>query len=247
MNGNRIVWLNPNDPADAFPDIRYALREPDGLLAAGGDLGLQRLLTAYARGIFPWYDEGQPILWWSPDPRCVMRPSRFHVSRRLARDVRRSRAEIVTNRAFGDVIRACSEPRRGQRGTWITAEMIDAFEQLHDEGWAHSIEVRTTTGLVGGVYGIAIGRVFFGESMFSRIDNASKFALLALSRWIGAAGFELIDCQVASPHLMTLGAELMPRREFRVVLDNGCADPTRFGGWPEGPVAVSDLSFTALQ
>ena len=238
MSGNRVVWLSPTDPPEAFPDVRLALREPDGLLAAGGDLGSERLLAAYVRGIFPWFDENQPILWWSPDPRCVLEPQAFHVSRRLKRSIRRTKAEISINRSFPEVIRACSAPRRSQPGTWITPEIIKAFERLHHEGWAHSVEVRTGDALVGGIYGLGIGRVFFGESMFSRIDNASKFALMALSQWLAARDFVLIDCQVASPHLFTLGAKLMPREQFRRILDQACRPATRLSDWPRTPLPV---------
>ncbi len=241
MSGNRVVWLSPNDPPDAFPDIRLALREPDGLLAAGGDLGSERLLAAYVRGIFPWFDENQPILWWSPDPRCIIEPRKFHVSRRLKRSIRRTDAEISVNRAFSDVILACSAPRRSQAGTWITPEIVTAYERLHAEGWAHSIEVRMAGALVGGIYGLSIGRVFFGESMFSRADNASKFALLALSQWLSARNFALIDCQVASPHLFTLGAELMSRERFRGVLERACRPATKLSDWPRTPLPVSAL------
>ena len=241
MSGNRVVWLSPTDPPDAFPDIRLALREPDGLLAAGGDLDSDRLLAAYVRGIFPWFDEHQPILWWSPDPRCILEPRAFHVSRRLKRSMRQTDAEISVNRAFSEVIRACSAPRHAQAGTWITPDIIEAYERLHGEGWAHSIEVRTDGTLVGGIYGLCIGRVFFGESMFSRVDNASKFALLALSRWLAARDFVCIDCQVASPHLFTLGAEVISREEFRRVLDRACRPATRLSDWPRAALPVSAL------
>lgn len=241
MAANRIAWLSPTDPPSAFPHIDSALREPEGLLAAGGDLSASRLLHAYRNGIFPWYEEGQPLLWWSPDPRCVLFPDEFHVSRRLRRDVAASSAIVTFNRCFGDVIRGCAEPRPAQLGTWITAEMIDAYVELHELGWAHSIEILQDDTLVGGMYGLVIGRIFFGESMFSRTPNSSKFALLALVRNATRVGFPLIDCQVVSPHLRTLGARTIPRPEFATILDEACEPPSKFENWPENPVPVSEL------
>ena len=241
LRPNRIAWLTPDDPPSAFPDVSSAMREPDGLLAAGGDLSKSRLLYAYSRGIFPWYDSGQPILWWSPDPRCVLRPERYHVSRRLARTLRRSDAELTVNRSFRAVILACAGPRRQQQGTWITTEMIDAYEALHADGWAHSLEVRLGDRLIGGIYGVAIGKVFFGESMFSHESNASKLAMLGLCQTLADEGVELIDCQVASAHLMTLGAETITRDEFSAILRAACAGGERFDRWPEQTIRVRDL------
>ena len=238
---NRVAWISSSDPPDAFPDIENAMREPDGLLAAGGDLSSPRLLAAYGRGIFPWFDDGQPILWWSPDPRCVMIPGDFYVSRRLKRDLRQSAALIRFNYRFDEVIRSCAEPRMTQQGTWITAEMISSYCQLHQEGWAHSIEIWQDDALVGGLYGLAIGSVFFGESMFSRQDNASKYALLALSSHLHDRSFELIDCQVASQHLLTLGATMMPRQKFSRILQSGCEPPSRFTDWPDSPLPVAKI------
>lgn len=239
---NRVVWISASDPPDTFPGIETALREPDGLLAAGGDLSSQRLLAAYRQGIFPWFDAGQPILWWSPDPRCVLMPGDFYVSRRLGRDLRQARAEVRFNCDFDEVIRKCAEPRISQQGTWITADMISAYNQLYEEGWAHSIETWQDGALIGGLYGLAIGNVFFGESMFSREDNASKYALCALSSHLHDRGFQLIDCQVASQHLLTLGATMMPRQEFSRILQSGCEPPTRFTGWPESPLPVTEIA-----
>ena len=252
MTGNnRIVWISTNDPPDAFPNIEMAMQEPDGLLAAGGDLSTSRLLAAYRLGIFPWFDDGQPILWWSPNPRCVLVPGEFHASRRLRRELRSSAAEIRFNTGFADVIRRCAEPRIAQQGTWITPEMIAAYERLHQEGWAHSIEVWQEQDLIGGLYGLAIGRVFFGESMFSRRSNASKYALFALSRCLQADGFELIDCQVLSQHLTTLGATLIPRSAFASQLRAACDPPQPYSSWPQRPLAAADIDaftgFTALQ
>lgn len=241
MSSNRIQWLNAGDPPQAFPSIHAAMTEPDGLLAAGGDLSEERLLFAYCHGIFPWYDDGQPILWWSPDPRCVLRPSSLHVSRRLRRTMSKSTAEIVFNADFSAVIRACAEPRRSGQGTWITDDMLAAFEALQRSGWAHSIEVRDGGRLIGGVYGLAIGRMFFGESMFSRVENASKYALVALCRVLEHHDFELLDCQVLSGHLLSLGAVAMPRRDFSGLLEQACDPGTPFAKWPVGPISVSGL------
>jgi leucyl/phenylalanyl-tRNA--protein transferase len=240
-SGNRIVWISPQDPPDAFPDIESALGEPDGLLAAGGDLSQARLLEAYRRGIFPWFDDGQPILWWSPDPRCVMFPDEFHVSRRLAREMRGTAAEVRFNTVFPDVVAGCAAPRRSQPGTWITADMQAAYVELHRAGWAHSIEIWEDGALAGGLYGVAIGRLFFGESMFSRRSNASKYALFVLSKVLSNQGFELIDCQVASGHLLTLGAALLPRHEFATILDSACDPATTSLVWPDSPLSIADL------
>jgi len=241
MSNNPITWLSPSDPPGAFPDVEQALKEPNGLLAAGGDLSSEQLLAAYRRGIFPWYDEGQPILWWSPNPRCVMRPEDFHVATRLKRKIRASSLSLSFNRAFGEVIRACAGKRDSQQGTWITPQMLAAYERLHDEGWAHSIEVFDRNQLVGGVYGLCIGRIFFGESMFSAQANASKIALLGLTRHMLAHKMPLIDCQVVSPHLLTLGARMMPRSEFIDTLNEACHPAKAHQNWPSGPIEVVKL------
>lgn len=241
MTGNRIAWLKPEDPPDSFPSIHAAMTEPEGLLAAGGDLSEARLLFAYRHGIFPWYDAGQPILWWSPDPRCVLRPAGFHVARRLQRTMARSPAAVVFNRDFRAVVRACAGPRRSEQGTWITDEMTVAYEALHDSGWAHSIEVRHDGRLIGGMYGLAIGRIFFGESMFSNEKNASKYALLALCSVLAEHDFELIDCQVVSEHLRSLGAVAMPREDFSAVLGAACDPAVPFAKWPTDPISVPGL------
>jgi leucyl/phenylalanyl-tRNA--protein transferase len=241
MSNNRIIWLGPDDPYDAFPPIEAALAEPSGLLAAGGDLSTDRLLYAYRHGIFPWYEDGQPLLWWSPDPRCVLEQSGYHLSRRLRRYLRQSSAEVRFNTSFSDVIRACAAPRRSGQGTWITPDMITAYERLHSEGWAHSVEIWQDESLVGGLYGLAIGRVFFGESMFSDDANASKIALLALSRMMDLNEFGIIDCQVDSSHLLGLGATLIPRHEFVGVLKSLCQPATQFENWPSAPILVTEL------
>jgi len=199
-----------------FPPVEHALTEPNGLLAMGGDLSPQRLLAAYRRGIFPWFSEGDPILWWSPDPRMVLVPDEFHVSHSLRKKLRRPIYTVRADTAFEQVMRACAAPRRGE-GSWITEEMVVAYCTLHRMGYAHSVEVWRAEVLVGGLYGVALGAVFFGESMFSREPDTSKIALAHLVRhWqqhgYGAQG--LIDCQMYTPHLASLGARAMPRKEF---------------------------------
>jgi len=236
-----ITWISSDDPPDAFPEIESAFDVPDGLLAAGGDLSPDRLLYAYQHGIFPWYDDGQPILWWSPDPRCVLRPHEFHVSRRLRRALSHSRLEVSFNHAFRNVIGACAEDRIGHQGTWITGEMADAYTCLHQQGWAHSIEIWDGNSLVGGLYGLAIGRAFFGESMFSRQTNASKAAMLALCRQLVSNDFEILDCQVESPHLISLGASLMPRMKFAAVMRHTCKPASQFRKWPPERRQVLDF------
>ena len=239
MTAKTICWLDADAGMDTFPDIADALQEPDGLLAAGGDLSPERLLAAYRAGIFPWYDEGQPILWWSPDPRCVFFPREFHVSRSLRKALRRSSAKLRFNTAFADVVAACAEPRPQQHGTWITDEMTDAYVRLHELGWAHSAEAWEGDTLIGGVYGLAIGKAFFGESMFSRGSNASKFALLGLCRVLSDNDFEILDCQVESQHLTSLGARLIPRPQFAAILEQACNPPQVFENWPSGPISVA--------
>ncbi len=245
--------LAPNDPTGAFPDVSDALRSPDGLLAIGGDLGVRRLISAYRRGIFPWYSEGDPILWWSPDPRTVLFPGRLRISRSLAKVLRRRRLSVSMDRDFQAVINACAEPRREPDGTlggtWLMPEMIAAYRALHDLGVAHSVEVWQEGRLVGGLYGVAIGRAFFGESMFTRVDNASKVALVHLCQRLAAWGFGLIDCQVLTGHLIRMGAEPLPRPRFVALLeqlrDSGM--PPRHwddGGlcFPQPPATGADAS-----
>ncbi len=209
---NAPYWLRKSD--SEFPPVDLALREPDGLLAVGGDLSIPRLLNAYAHGIFPWYSEGQPILWWSPDPRLVLYPANVTIHRSLAKTLRRNIFNIRFDTAFTKVIEACAAPRRDADGTWISTEIQQAYRRLHDAGYAHSIECWQDDELVGGLYGIALGRVFFGESMFSLTANASKVALVYLCAHLAAWGFTIIDCQVATPHLRSLGAVTIPRQEF---------------------------------
>ncbi len=211
----QLVWLDPNDPHADFPPVETALRDPDGLLAAGGDLSPARLLRAYRRGIFPWYEEGQPILWWSPDPRAVIFPECLRISRSLRKTLRNKPYRVTFDTAFDAVVAACAEPRRGATGTWITQEMRAAYGALHAQGHAHSVEVWDAEGrLVGGLYGILLPRVFSGESMFSRRSDMSKVALVYLAQWLIERDVPLIDCQLPNPHLMRLGAETMPRARF---------------------------------
>ena len=198
-----------------FPDPRLAETEPDGLLAIGGDLSVKRLLRAYRSGIFPWFSAGEPILWWSPDPRLLLFPEKIHVSRSLRKRLRRGDYRITFDEAFSDVIAHCAaSPRHGQHGTWIIDEMIDAYTELHHHGYAHSVEVWHKKKLLGGLYGVAIGSAFYGESMFSLVSNASKIALVALARKLQHDNFHFIDCQMETPHLLTLGAETVPRDAF---------------------------------
>lgn len=241
MSNSRVEWLSPQDPPDYFPNVESALREPDGLLAAGGDLTVERLLSAYASGIFPWYEHGQPILWWSPDPRCVLPPTEFRLGRRFRRYLRRSTFTLTCNKAFAGVIRACAEDRPSQQGTWITTDMIFAFETLHASGWAHSVEIWDESELVGGIYGLSIGRVFFGESMFSRRDNASKFAMYALCQILAESDFAILDCQMLSQHLTTLGARSISRPEFSKILHAFCDSRAQFSAWPSKVLQIADL------
>ncbi|HEY9183059.1 MAG TPA: leucyl/phenylalanyl-tRNA--protein transferase [Gammaproteobacteria bacterium] len=220
-----LHWLSRTHRAEQFPPPSEALTEPNGLLAAGGDLTPERLLAAYTQGIFPWYQEGQPILWWSPDPRAVLTPSELKISRSLRRSVAKRGFEFRVDTAFERVIAACAEPRHYGGGTWITDEMAAAYTNMHRLGWAHSFETWHAGALVGGLYGIAIGRVFFGESMFTRVTDASKVALVHTVDLLRERGFELIDCQVASAHTTSLGATEIPRAEFLRRLDRLCDPP----------------------
>lgn len=222
-----LEWLG-DDPESPFPDTRNALEYPNGLLAGGGDLSSTRLLNAYRRGIFPWYSEGGPILWWSPAPRCIIFPDKVHLSRRTRRRYNSGDYELTLNQAFPTVIRACAEPRESEDGTWITAEMEQAYTGLHRTGHAHSLEVWLEGELAGGIYGIAIGSVFFGESMFSHRTDGSKIALVALCKLMAESGMELLDCQVGNPHLYSLGAEEISRNEFENLLARLVDSPERF-------------------
>jgi leucyl/phenylalanyl-tRNA--protein transferase len=214
--GRSLVWIEPGQP---LPDPNDALTEPNGLLAAGRDLSARRLLEAYRRGVFPWFSEGQPVLWWTPDPRMVLELDRFKASRSLLQTVRRVARSgawrLSMNTAFEVVMRQCAAPRHRQDGTWIVDEIVRAYCALHRQGFAHSVEVWNGSGeLVGGLYGVSIGRMFFGESMFTREPDASKYALFALVRRLRTLGFHMIDCQQATPHLASLGAHQISRASF---------------------------------
>lgn len=219
-----LTWLKRDTLT--FPPLTKAMREPNGLLAAGGDLSADRLVQAYRHGCFPWFSEGQPILWWSPDPRTVLFPEELHVSRSLAKLMRQQRYQVSFDRDFEAVIQACAAPRRAADGTWITDDMQIAYTELHARGHAHSVEVWDNGELVGGLYGLAMGQLFFGESMFSRADNASKFGFATLVKHLQAWGFVLIDCQMATRHLESLGARSIPRQQFADYLRDHLDQPT---------------------
>jgi len=230
-----IPWLEVDDP---FPPLSWALTNPNGLLCAGGDLSPSRLLAAYRRGIFPWYCAGEPILWWSPDPRMVLLPKEIRISRSLARTLRGAPYEIRLDTAFEQVIAACAAtPRPGQDGTWISQDMQLAYLRLHTLGYAHSVETWREGQLIGGLYGIAIGRVFFGESMFAHATDASKIALAHLCAYLSAHGFGIIDCQMETAHLASLGARPIPRDVFSSCLSllvGGSDHPPH--RWPAGAI-----------
>ena len=217
-----------------FPPPEHA--EDSGLLAVGGDLRPERLLRAYAEGIFPWYSEGLPILWHSPDPRMVLRPDELHVPRSLKKTLRKRPFELTFDRAFREVIEACAEtPRPDQDGTWITDDMLEAYVELFERGYAHSVEAWRDGELVGGLYGVSLGAAFFGESMFARKSDASKVAFVDLVRHLSSWDFELIDCQVHTEHLESFGASLWPRDEFLAALEWALRRPTRIGPWSRAP------------
>ena len=225
-----IPFLEPDEP---FPPVECALRDPNGLLAAGADLSPERLLDAYARGIFPWFGDDDPLLWWSPDPRMVLAVSDIRVSRSLRRVLRSGRFDVTMDTAFAEVMAGCAEPRAEQDGTWITPEMTRAYGRLAALGFAHSVEVWSDGRLAGGLYGVAIGRMFFGESMFSRVSDASKVALIHLVRQLERWGLPIIDCQMSTPHLASLGARDVARADFlrdvaRLVRQPAVPAPWRF-------------------
>ncbi len=213
-----------------FPPVE--LSEKNGLLALGGDLSPERLILAYSQGIFPWFSEDEPILWWSPDPRLVIFPPKVHVSRSMRRVLRREFFQVTYDRSFREVITACREMRH-REGTWITGEMIEAYCRLHESGLAHSVEVWRAGELAGGLYGVSLGACFFGESMFARVNDASKVALITLARALQARDFQLLDCQVDSSHLQSLGAELVPRELFLKTVAAALQQTTRQGSWAD--------------
>jgi leucyl/phenylalanyl-tRNA---protein transferase len=232
-----IPWLESDTP---FPPVRSALLHPNGLLAAGGDLSPERLLEGYRRGIFPWFSQGDPILWWSPDPRMVLFPDELKISRSFGKTLRNRRYETRFDSAFEEVIGSCAAPRKGAPGTWISEAMIDAYLDLHRLGYAHSVETWIDGDLVGGLYGVAVGRVFFGESMFARVRDASKIALAALVAHLKSEGFGLIDCQMHTRHLESLGAREIPRARFSRLLEELIHYPRSPGTW-------SGASFAQVQ
>lgn len=230
-----IPWLTQRG---SFPPIEVALREPNGLLAAGGALDPETLLRAYRHGAFPWYSEGQPILWWSPDPRMVLYVRDFEPSRSLRKRLRQRTYEVRVDTAFADVIAACARtPREGQDGTWITPAMIDAYTRLHRLGYGHSVEAWENGALVGGLYGLALGRMFFGESMFAHRTDASKVAFAAFIDLLRERDVELVDCQQETAHLASLGARPIPRRTFARELRRLIHSSEVPAAWPKGPLA----------
>ena len=223
-----IPWLRGDAP---FPPVSKALRSPNGLLCAGGDLSPERIVEAYSHGIFPWFSEGDPIMWWSPDPRMVLFPDELKVSRSLRKTVQRGVYETRVDTAFREVMEACAAPREGQNGTWIMPEMVAAYTKLHHMGIAHSFESWRDGELVGGLYGLALDKVFFGESMFTRAPDASKVALVKLVEALQARDFRVVDCQQATAHLSSLGAREIPRKEFSKLLQESIQYPPSGGGW----------------
>ncbi|WP_372835747.1 leucyl/phenylalanyl-tRNA--protein transferase [Pontibacterium sp.] len=231
-----IAWLD--NESNSFPAIHTALKEPNGLLAAGGDLSPARLKEAYRQGIFPWYNQGEPILWWSPDPRCVLFPEQLHISRSLRKRIRKQDYDVSFDTDFEAVVDACAEPRANGDGTWITRAMKGAYCDLHRQGIAHSVELRINGRLVGGLYGLAMGKMFFGESMFSRETDASKIAFVLMVEQLQNWGYALIDCQVSNNHLKSLGAKEIPRAEFKRYL-NKYLDQTSGHDWVFNPERLS--------
>lgn len=240
-----LFALDPSTPYAPFPDVEQAETEPDGLLALGGDLSITRLLNAYKQGIFPWYSEGQPILWWSPNPRTILLPARLKVSKSLRKTLRKCLFSATLDHDFDGVISACAEPRRNGDGTWILPEMSDAYRALHRAGYAHSVEIWRENKLVGGLYGVALGRIFFGESMFSRVSNASKIAMVHLANTLLERSFYLLDCQIHSQHLASLGAQEISRRNFVELLNQYCDLPGDTGSWATSDAIFPEVPDTA--
>lgn len=226
-----IPWLDPYNEKQPFPPPGQALEHPNGLLAVGGNLSPGRLLRAYHQGIFPWFADDDPICWWSPNPRTVLFPDRIKISRSLRKTLKKPTFQVTADLAFNHVIEYCSGPRDGEAGTWITDSMKAAYCRLHRLGYAHSIETWGDGELVGGLYGVSLGGVFYGESMFSRVSDASKIALVALCKQLQRWGFGLIDCQLNTQHLIRMGAEDIPRTEFMRLLDRFCRQPMQPGRW----------------
>lgn len=229
-----IPWLSGRP---AFPPVDRALSEPNGLLAAGGELSPSWLLEAYRHGIFPWFSEGEPLLWWSPDPRLVLVPDRIRVTRSLRKRLRRGEFEVRLDTAFSHVVAACAAPREAGAGTWITGTMQSAYRTMHELGYAHSVECWQKDELVGGLYGMAVGRVFFGESMFARVTDASKVALVHLAALLERRGFALIDCQMTTAHLLSMGAQEIPRARFAAGLARWTHEGDPPGRWNSDALA----------
>ncbi len=232
-----LPWLEPQ--IIGFPPLEQALTDPNGLLAAGGSLDEQWLLHAYSHGIFPWFEDGQPILWWSPDPRLVLFPDRVRISRSLRKQLRKQVYSVTMDTVFPEVIRRCGRARQDGQQTWITADMEYAYIHMHELGHAHSVEIWDESELVGGLYGIALGKVFFGESMFSLASNASKLALVALAQQLKRWQFAVIDCQVSSEHLLSMGAEEVTRESFVAMLQQNCK-PVKPQRWEFDPDIIQD-------
>lgn len=230
-----IPWLGDKP---AFPPVSRALREPNGLLAAGGTLSPEWLLAAYRRGIFPWFNEGEPILWWSPDPRMVVFPDQVRITRSLRKTLRNARYEVRLDHDFPAVIRACAEPRAAGVGTWITADIQAAYIRMHRLGYAHSVETYMDGELVGGLYGMALGRAFFGESMFSRRSDASKIAFAHLTRFLEQRNFRVLDCQMTTQHLASLGGREIPREVFASLLDTLTGQDAPPERWPTDGASI---------
>lgn len=233
--------LDPLKVNQPFPNADSAMKEPDGLLAMGGCLSPERLVNAYRHGIFPWFSDGQPVLWWSPDPRLVLFPEKLTISRSLRKTLRKKEWIITCNKDFDQVINNCAAPRPNAEGTWITPAMDAAYRRLHQRSIAHSVEAWYEEKLVGGLYGVALGRVFFGESMFSLKDNASKAAFATLVDNLKAWGYKLIDCQVHTEHLVKFGAENIPRSQFVRLLDTLCEDSPETNAWPTANLCYNSL------
>jgi len=229
----KLTILNPKNPEQDFPSVKKALAEPEGLLAIGGCLSKRRLLNAYRHGIFPWYNPGEPILWWSPDPRLVVFPEHLIVSRSLRKTLRKNSFSVTFDKAFNEVINSCAKPRADDAGTWITADIKQAYNELHRLGIAHSVEAWQDGELVGGLYGVALGQVFFGESMFHSRTDASKVAFVTLVERLKCWGYQLIDCQVHTHHLTSLGAEEIDRDYFIQLLDRYCDMPAQPSAWTQ--------------
>jgi leucyl/phenylalanyl-tRNA--protein transferase len=227
----QLPILDPSRPTEPFPTVESALIDPDGLLAMGGCLSSSRLINAYQLGIFPWYNPGEPILWWSPNPRLVLFPENLKISRSLAKTIRRDRFKITFDTAFAQVMQYCAAPRSEEMGTWISEEIFHAYTTLHSQGVAHSVEAWLGEELVGGLYGVAMGQVFFGESMFHRESNASKVAFCHLVKQLSEWGYQLIDCQVHTQHLSSLGAEEINRQDFSSLLKQYCFIQSNNNAW----------------